>query len=196
MHNNDDDDNKIRKHWLIFTSLNYLTFPFLLLIKMANESESIDITQLVLGFCIMSCLCLMGFLLIYHCAYKKYGNILLTFLLIVSPIRMVADIFQSLQESLDILSTILILLDSGIFLWWYALSLKLRKLNSKIRSQSMLSSESYSQALSILQNATTLDELDSDFGRLMRNLEKEGTLTVNAVFEAYKVKKEALLTQT
>ena len=80
--------------------------------------------------------------LIWYCAYKNPGTRLLTFWLVMSPIKRITNIGQKLSEPSGVLIIIALVIENGIFLWWYLLSLKLRKINKARQKDKLVSTQS------------------------------------------------------
>lgn len=133
-----------RKTWLIITiaqaALNVVLnlILFLLLIP-----EALDILHLSI-FAIVSLLTyVIPTYILYHCAYKKYGTGLLTFILLISPIGFIKYLideieglrlsFSTLDSTLLTLSLFAFLMNVILGLLWFWFSLKLRKVNKEVQ---------------------------------------------------------------
>lgn len=115
------EEKKIRKNWLISTTILYLVIPFIggmSIFFKTNELSSQNLGWLIVYF--------FSFLILYYYAYKKNGTHLLTLFLIILPIYLFIDFVQSVingQLSFKVV----------FYIWWYIASLKLRKINTKLK---------------------------------------------------------------
>ncbi len=133
-----EEQLKMRKNWLAWSILRQMWFflnscilPFMIV-----SSGMIDggkYSGSVIGTFMSS---LLAILVGYICAYKNYGTRFLNFLLIIAPIAFMQRMFDLAHIPLTYLGLILILLivDVTSFFFWYRLTLKMRKLNYKIKN--------------------------------------------------------------
>jgi hypothetical protein len=129
-------ENKIRKHWLLSAGSLFLFYPivrfvlFLLLLPQGALSKGVlmdSLAHVFSGTFVM--------LVIWHCAYRKYGTKLLSFWLFVSPLTMGASIMKALRESGDTWTVSFISFEVAVFLWWFLLSLKMRSVNKAVQER-------------------------------------------------------------
>jgi len=129
--------------------------------------------------------------LFYHCAYRKMGTILLTSALIGTPIS-IANEWTTLSVNLT-MSPLLIwhmLVGTGICIWWWVVSFRMRKMNCVLRHRyCMAHDEGYRQAITDLNSATTTEELASTFRTIARS--SPGFLS-RGVNKFYKQKKKRI----
>jgi len=129
-------EEKIRKHWLFSTISLLILYPIALFAFLAALSEGVHIPEDALieplAYAFTG---LFSLWLIWHCAYRKYGTGMLGFWLIVSPFKQLASIVEALKEPCNGWTIAFIALGIGVFLWWYLLSLKMRKVNKSIQSR-------------------------------------------------------------
>ncbi len=113
---------KTRKQWLISTLIMQGFAPLLLLLGLPFPLEQKEIVML-LGP-------LLSLWILYHCAYRNCGIKWLTLVLILSPL----GILRALNEipSHNFSTICFDTIQIALYIWWYILSLRLRKLNKKI----------------------------------------------------------------
>ncbi len=139
-------EEKTHKYWLFSSLCMLVLFPLIVLGFMVTLSKQIDIPESVLYECLIYVILgILSLWLIWYCAYKNPGTRLLTFWLFTSPIKRITQIGQELSESSDVLIIIPLIIESGIFLWWYLLSLKLRKINKARQKDKPVSTKCESQ---------------------------------------------------
>lgn len=137
-----EEQMNTRKNWLraliVLMAMNYaysaLYMPkdpaFILLPPLAKTITALSSLLLPLGFNY----------LVYHCAYKKAGTKLLTFLIIITPVIMIASaamyILGKVQLPKGFWFTAYMILSNGLALWLYLLHWKMRAINRSLRAQS------------------------------------------------------------
>ena len=123
--NFNDQEKKIRKHWIISTFIIIIGFPligllisiFLRDVSIAKESRSLIFSGMV------------SFWLISHCAYKKHGTKLLTWWLIIIPIQLLLGIINDIKQEGLIVTLLTLIIELPFYLWWIKKSLELKKVN-------------------------------------------------------------------
>ncbi len=131
-----NSENRIRKHWLFSTASLLIFYPLALFAFFSFLSTRISISEEALieplAYAIAG---LIPLWLIWHCAYRKHGTKLLSFWMVVSPIKMLASIVGCLKEPCNLWVIAFILLDVAIFLWWWLLSFKMKAVNKTIQER-------------------------------------------------------------
>ena len=156
-----EKDKKTRRHWLIATLVYFLGFPallFLIFVILAG-----DRLATIALFAFILILSSIPFWIIYHCAYRKPGTKWLMFYLITVPIQFVSSL-PSLRD--DPRAWLGIVICLPICIWWYVLSLKLRKINKL--QQPRKQDPQYLKAVHALKSAKTMEELEWQFSHLMK----------------------------
>lgn len=156
-----EKDKKTRRHWLIATLVYFLGFPALLFLMFVILAGDRLATIALFGLILI--LSSIPFWIIYHCAYRKPGTKWLMFYLIILPIQFVSSL-QSLRE--DPRAWLGIIIGLPICIWWYVLSLKLRKINKS--QQPHKQDPQYLKAVHALKSAKTMEELEWQFSNLMK----------------------------
>lgn len=129
-------EEKTRKHWLLSTFCFLVFYPLTLFAFFAILSHWLPIPKNTgIGLIAHAFTGLFSLWIVWHCAYKKYGTRLLTFWLIIIPFKQLASIVEVLKETWDLWTIFFLALDIGVFLWWYLLSLKMRKVNKSIQER-------------------------------------------------------------
>jgi hypothetical protein len=135
-------DQRVRKWWLILLLLlsvpGFLIFA-LLFGKLIYEGFTCGTSWCCIWLYMFSVLLSLGwflsFYIPYRCAYKSPGTILLTILLIICPLTFVRELSSLGRDGTNPTGYILFLIFAPFSIWWYVLSLKLRKINKKIRAE-------------------------------------------------------------
>lgn len=128
-------EERVRKNWL-YLSAFYFLFPALILVGFTaflwlvniQNSEWFESLKAILKD-------VLKFGLGWHCAYRKHGIKLLTLWLYFSPFIMVIQFGVLLWLSFDPWLVPLIAFDAGIYIWWYVLTYKMRKINLVIQER-------------------------------------------------------------
>lgn len=124
-----ENEQSIRKQWLISSIILFFGSPLCLLglFSLFSLFPGIDL----LGALMVGTLQLA---LIYRCAYKKPGTRLLTVWMILSPMRFVGDASRYFQlNDFNSVAFSFFLLAFVLLAWWISLSLKLRKINHRLK---------------------------------------------------------------
>lgn len=129
------DEIKLRKRWWFCTIFRHVFCPLLACalfacFTMEGMQFSAPLYLASLGTAAYN---LIPLVIIWCCAYRKCGTRMLTFWLIVSPIRMVADLSSVVTQNGSSIEYIACALDVMVLVWWYSLSLKMRKINKKLQ---------------------------------------------------------------
>ena len=140
--------NKIKKNWLyalfIVYGISAISYYVSFFIN-SNSRYLMDLSRSMLIFLtIFPIVCVLGFIYIfYRCAYKKPGIKLLAFYLIITPLSYIYIILQRLNlfsfspkvvNVNFIYDRIAFILGLAISIIFYVFSLKLFKLNKKIKN--------------------------------------------------------------
>lgn len=99
------------------------------------------------------------FWVMYFFIYKKHQAGLLTFMMFVIPIFKILPLLKF--PAWGTLAFYDHVFDLGLTGLWYFLSLKMRYINKKIQLQEKLSPQGYSELISSMQNAESLDKLNT-----------------------------------
>ncbi len=158
-------NEKVRNTWLIVTiialfldlTLNVLSFLPLIEYKPTVENVSGFITATLLA-------CLYTYAL-YHFCYKRKGTFLLTLWCFTTPTGVIALIKEGFHSSVP-LFFLGVLAYTAVYIWRFALTLQLRKLNKSLKIHSHFSPD-YQEDLNALKSARTLPELDACFHSLI-----------------------------
>ena len=127
-------EKSVRKQWLILTIIALLAWPLLTLIFFTVLSKQEQVPGSVYWiFVSMALLTVLFVYILYRCAYVKPGIRFLTFLLIVGPLLKIKATMDALKTGHDAVTLIALAVNLGLYIWWYILSLQLRKMNKRIR---------------------------------------------------------------
>lgn len=182
----DQADQKIRANWRFLTIIRYLGIPLFAFFCMGLLSLKFDFPKDEFTVSASEVfISLVAFLIIYRCAYQKYGTAFLTFTLVIAPLGMILS-FQELKNFTAAWSYYLTGADLVLFIWWYVLCVQLRQVNVRMRLKVIRSSESFLHAINVLQQAVTLEELHSKFGSLLREKDDGNLAHEESIVEAYK----------
>jgi hypothetical protein len=130
-----ESEEKTRKHWLV------ASFCFLFFYPVASTALvaiifSKTLTMLLAWTAVIG---LLQLWLIWHCAYKKHGTKLLTFWLFTAPLAQLGSVVIAFKIDCSAITIGNSIVQIGVFLWWYLLSLKLRKFNKAIQETTNIS---------------------------------------------------------
>jgi hypothetical protein len=126
---------KEQKRWLIVTVVYKFILPLLLFAISASLFEKNECPPEVVSELLRNVfLGLISLWIFWHCAYKKNGTKLLTLFLVLSPIIVAKDLMRSLKESTDPWTLGLLILGLSLYIYWYIFSLKLKRINQKIKA--------------------------------------------------------------
>lgn len=130
-------EEKVRKHWLFSTWFFFFLYPIALFAFFAVLSEKVYIPEdAIYEQLVYAIAGLIPIWLIWHCAYRKNGIKLLTFWLVVGPIKMLASIAEISNEPCNVWVNAFVAINIGLFIWWFLLSLEMRKVNKSIQERS------------------------------------------------------------
>lgn len=174
---------KIRKNWLITTILvTLIPFIFLTILYFWSVTWNIlDKTEIYTSMLVTLLYAIPSYILI-HCTYKKFGTAYLTFNLIFSPFHFLKATFSTCQEikvllslngapsSLIIIVISTVIANISIYIFWYWISLRIRKVNKVIQRRQILSSSRYQNAVTTLHTAVDLDDLNHKFHRIISDV--------------------------
>lgn len=129
-------EEKIRNHWLLSTFCFLVLYPLLLCVLMAVLSVYVPVTQKgiyePLGYAASGTLSL---LIIWHCAYRKFGNRLLRLWLVVVPARTFVSTMEYFKVPYSAWTIVFIVIETSLFLWWFVLTLKMLRINKAVRKR-------------------------------------------------------------
>jgi len=140
------EEQKMRKRWLVLT-LCYFLIPAALLfvpvvvVLFSNTPFSI----MVLLLLALPVLELIKLWIFWHCAYKKRGTALLTFCLVAGPLLVLLSLVGWLMGHRDpwtLEMLVIAVVVTPIYIWWYVLSFKLRKINRQFQVHKRLEASS------------------------------------------------------
>lgn len=170
-YNLDVDIEAVRKNWLFTSILFLIALPIFglfyeFIIQQNFEKDSfLENTLVVL-------MDLFRFLILRELAYKRHGNIFLTLTLIATFCLSISSLYflsKTLYEGLYFhYSMTVIVLSNACFIPWLISSIKLIKVNRKIKLASFYNSEEYAQAFTTIQGANSIGDLHAKFGSLVR----------------------------
>lgn len=128
-------EQKTRKHWLYLTIAHSCYIPVACLIIVIMGILQQGCAVFLLGIPL-----LMGFLvaiplgMFWHCAYKNPGTRLLTFSIVMGPIRLLLSLgnFTRIIYPIEIPCA---LFEICFYLYWYVMTIKVRKINKTIQEQ-------------------------------------------------------------
>jgi len=88
-------EEKIRKHWLFSTLCFLILYPLFLCAFLAILSLRVPLTEEAIYEPLRYALSgALSMLIIWQCAYRKYGTRVLRFWLFITPIRMIGTIMR------------------------------------------------------------------------------------------------------
>ena len=121
----------LRKEWLIISAIQCFLLPSLGLgiSTLKGTDPALKISSLFIFCCF--------FLLICYCAYVRPGTKYLTFSLVAGPFMVFSNIIQQIPVVTDALDFLVLISDLSIYIWWYVLSMKLRKLDRRIKAKGL-----------------------------------------------------------
>lgn len=178
-------EERLRKHWLVVTGVRSFIGPILLLLS----GESVVLL-------LVSLIAILAFGLMYYLAYKKHGNKWLTFCLVVTAVTYLRAVPKKLGASQDLWTVATLSVDLGLLIWWYYLSIRLRALNRKIRSQPFLETDAFKSAEALIRSATSLEELRNKYHEAFRKVPKSFVHTLSQPFEEMKASLQAIAQET
>ncbi|MFZ0565781.1 MAG: hypothetical protein WAM28_06320 [Chlamydiales bacterium] len=112
----------------------------------------------------------LGFYILYHCAYKKYGTAYLTFTMVVYPIVILKDLWGIISDFDS---------DPGFYFWllffaliiygtFYFFSFRIRKINHKIQTFEFTSSDYFQKNIALLRESKDEAELACNYGEIFK----------------------------
>lgn len=125
------EEKKFRKRWFKTSILLMLFLPLLYLAASINTTR-----EFFFMICFFAATEFSRFLVFYHCSYKKHGNKFLTFTLFMVPIGTLKSLPTWIELSQNFYVKPFLITHLVILVYWYVLSLKLRKINKKWRQES------------------------------------------------------------
>lgn len=129
-------DERNRKLWMIAAICSLFIYPifvFAFLNFMFPRSlTNNELFYQTLGSVIGN---FIGLWIFWHRAYRNHGLFLLTCLMVLGPVHMFVTLKSLFNHSYEWWAIGAMLIDIVLYVWWYVLSVKLRKINRKIRMQ-------------------------------------------------------------
>lgn len=179
-----ENDKKTQKTWLNITLGWAIGLPLLVLIMIFFNlgcawwlsPEPIDFLELVEAshkeWIFPISLMLRGSFFTYlhhYVAIKKRENWFLIIALILSPFSMLKDYTTNLESTeLDQLTIAFTLLELIVAAWWYVASIRLIRMNKRLRYYNLVGTEGYRTAIDELEQSSSLDELNSRWQRITK----------------------------
>ena len=134
----ENGSEKLRKKWLLCSLFVSFGLPILAAGFFGFKGSIDDVVDVISGMIIST----PDFLILYYCAYRKHGNIVLTFRMVITGILLVVVVAFILMlvpfidaKMLEPMSPFILSVGLLVHLWWFNLSLKLRKINIGIQKQ-------------------------------------------------------------
>ena len=134
-----ETEQKTRKQWLFSTAALLFLFPLAVFVFFVAFFKLIHVPGEFLFRELGSCMGgLIPLWIIWHCCYRKYGTRLITLWLFASPLSQVREIYGVIKEGFNPIVICVAAIELGLFVWWYLLSLRIRKLNKSAREKALL----------------------------------------------------------
>lgn len=129
------NERKVRKFWILSLYINYfILWLFTVTSTLVDfEGESSEVKLMVILVSILLIGSIIG--VIYHCAYKKKGTVLLTWIVFTSPLQ-ILNFFA--KEGIDLSLWYFTALDLAIFGFYWYNSFRLRKINYEVLAKKQL----------------------------------------------------------
>lgn len=130
----DENDRALRNHWLALTAV-FVFFPFALILTVSLLLTPRDLFTLnvLIILAVPFGIKLSVFFSFYYFCYRQNGLKFLTFVLCTAPLILVRDLWLIFNAEGSILAIAGTLSGTALFIWWYFQSLKLFKVNQKIK---------------------------------------------------------------
>ena len=127
-------EKSLRKQWLVLSWIAILAWPLVTLAFMGYVAMREHVPGHVLGvFLGVAVVTAVVFYFLYYCSYVKPGIRFLTFCLIVGPLLKLKATVDALKVGHDVVTVAALVVNLGFYIWWYVLSLKLRKMNLALK---------------------------------------------------------------
>lgn len=124
---------KLKNNWFALTifrqSWFFMVMGFVYLTTPHAEQNKMEFYSSFINSLVGS---IIYIFILYICAYKKPGTRFLTIALIGTAMQFAKSFDSSTLLHFDWWVTPMAILDIVLFIWWYVLSFKVKKLNSKI----------------------------------------------------------------
>ena len=132
------EEKAMRRRWLVLSMIVIWVWPLISLGFLIYEvtTQHLPFEAYSMYFWVYLAVTLLSaviYVVLYRCAYLKPGVRFLISLMIVWPLLKVKAIADAVKTGHDYLSWISIVVNVGLFVWWYILSLKLIKMNKRIK---------------------------------------------------------------
>lgn len=137
----DKSEIRVRQHWLLSTLCLLVICPIVLYALMTVIFyQQMHIADVLFELGIQIFAGVITTLVIWHCAYRKYGSKLLNCWLVVRSLSMVASIGDSLRTSDSIWTLVFLAIEIAFFMWWFILSIQIKIVNEAIQKRLSLKS--------------------------------------------------------
>lgn len=168
-----EQEQRIRKEWLLATRALYFGLPMVSCVAMfilyysghvSSGGLAVSIFSLIEVFVFYIC-----YLIMKHCAYKKYGTLYMTFGMVMSILHFVAEVLQ-IETRADALGLLLLF---AFLSWWLQASYRLRPLNKRAERW-----KDYAEAFDReIKNGKDISELDRIYSDMVKNCPEVETST-------------------
>jgi hypothetical protein len=127
-------ERSLRMQWLIISLIAILAWPLITLGFMGYIATKHHVPgNLIWVYLTVAVITVLVFYILYRCSYVKPGTKFLTFCLIVGPLLKLKATVDALRTGHDYVTLIALAVNLGFYIWWYVLSLRLRKMNKRIK---------------------------------------------------------------
>jgi hypothetical protein len=127
--------SRTRKLWLFSTFTLLVLNPLAYLVFFAILSAEASLSkETLIAFLACTVKCGIPMLIIWHCAYRRYGTKLLTLWLFMTPFNIFALILAAFLAYSNVWVMACILIELFVCVWWFIISLKMRTINKTIRA--------------------------------------------------------------
>ncbi len=127
------EQKKLKNNWFAFTIFRqawiFMTLSLVSIIPLQAGQNKMEFYSSFINSLVGS---IIYIFILYICAYKKPGTRFLTIALIGTAMQFAKSFDSSTLLHFDWWVTPMAILDIVLFIWWYVLSFKVKKLNSKI----------------------------------------------------------------
>lgn len=129
-------ESKTRKTWIFSFYANYCIYwlSFVVTIFLIDSPSEGPLVRLA---AIIPCTILIGIMMwiVYHCAYKKKGTGLLSWIVIMSPLQLISSFAK---EGIDLSLWYFTAFDLALFGFYWFSSLRLRRINYEVKARLQL----------------------------------------------------------
>jgi len=131
-------ESKTRKTWILSFCANYFIYWLSFVVAMFFIDSPTE-GPLVRLAAIIPCTALIGIMMwvVYHCAYKKKGTGLLSWIVIMSPLQLISSFAK---EGIDLSLWYFTAFDLALFGFYWFSSRNLRRINYEVKARRQLAS--------------------------------------------------------